>query len=60
MAHIVLTKNEATHLLLVSMGLNSDYRADHDICASPHTMEITDGKTGAKLEESPRESSKVS
>lgn len=51
MAHIKVTKNEATHLILLSFGLNSDYRSDHDICTSPHTMEITDGPE-SKLEKS--------
>jgi hypothetical protein len=54
MAHIRLTKNEATFMLLTAMGFKAEYRSDADICTSNHTMELTDGKTGTKLEESPK------
>jgi len=50
--NIELTINEAKHLLLKSMGLESQYR--HDVCISNHSLEFIDVKSG--LEKSPGES----
>lgn len=52
MAQIKLTKQEAQYVILKAFGFQAEYRADVDLCITPHTLEITDGSQ-RQLEKSP-------
>ena len=49
MAQIKLTKQEAKYVILKAFGFQAEYRSDVDMCVTPHTLEIIDGRT--QLEE---------